>query len=194
MNKKTCVAVFFSVLLIPAGFCIAALAMRGLLMQATGLYALALAMHALTHSKPLPWGASDPTVPVQVASRRIFFLIVLTTLNALGSCPTWFVGLLCAATLMQWTGYFFVRPSRMGVPSLPEIGLWKAAAQGLVLGIFLVDLTLIQTFPNNFRLSATFHLAGYSFLAALVILQLAHDFFRMRRSLVFWFRALAFHP
>jgi hypothetical protein len=193
MNSREIVDCVVSVALIPAGMAVASLALHGLYGPALAIYTTALLAHFLAQPPYSPWSGPDAAArAVRLGSRRLFVLLVLTTLNVLGSCPIWFLALMLAATLMQWTGYFLVRPSRLAVPMLPEITQWNTLAQSMVLGFFLTDFLLIQLFPNNLRFSETFHLAGYALLASVQVMQLAHDFYRMRRPLLFWIRALAF--
>lgn len=195
MNPKEMVSNLLTVLLLPLGMGIAAVALRGHFATALGVYALALIVAWLGRPETSLWVAQE-TFPraIQAGCRRTFLLLILTTLNALGSCPTWFLGLMISVTLMQWTVYLVIRPSRLSPPLLPEISLWNRVAQAAIPAIFLADSLLIQRFPGNFRFSETFHLAGYAFLASLQVLQLAHDFFRMRRAVSFWVRALALQP
>lgn len=193
MNSREMLSSSVCLLLLPAGLAVASLSLHGYIGSAAAVYLGAVLLYLVSQPPYSPWSGPDSYVrALRLGSRRVFVLLVLTTLNALGSCPTWFLGLMVASTLMQWSGYVFVRPTRLDVPLLPEIAGWNAIAQSLVLGMFLVDFLLIQTFPNNFRFSGAFHLAGYALLASLQIMQLAHDFMRMRRPLLNWIRALAF--
>ncbi len=195
MNPKDLVNNLLTVLLLPLGMAVAAVAMRGHFGIALGIYTLALAIAWLGRPETSLWVAQE-TFPraIQAGCRRTFLLLVLTTLNALGSCPTWFLGLMISATLMQWTVYLVIRPARLSPPLLPEISLWNRVAQAAIPGIFFADMLLTQRFPANFRFSETFHLAGYAFLASMQVLQLAHDFYRMRRAVSFWVRAIALQP
>jgi hypothetical protein len=193
MNPREIVDSIISLCLLPAGLAVTSFGLHGYYGAAFLIYGSALLAHFLAHPPYSPWSGPDSlSRAIRLAARRSFVLLVLTTLNFLGSCPTWFLGLMVAATLMQWSGYFLVRPSRLAVPMLPEINQWNTLSQSLVLGFFLCDFWLIALLPNNLRFSEAFHLAGYALLAALQIMQLAHDFYRMRRSLLFWIRALAF--
>lgn len=195
MNPKDLVNNLLTVLLLPLGMGVAGVALRGHFGVALVVYALALLIAWLARPETSVWVAQE-TLPraMQAGCRRAFLLLILTTLNVLGSCPTWFLGLMISATLMQWTVYLVIRPSRLAPPLLPEISLWNRFAQAAIPGIFLADMLLTQRFPGNFRFSETFHLAGYAFLASLKMLQLAHDFYRMRRAVSFWVRALALQP
>ncbi len=193
MNPREIVDSTLSLCLLPAGLAVASLGLHGFHGAALAVYGTALIVHFLAQPQYTPWAGPDSWArAIRLGSRRAFLLLTLTTLNFLGSCPTWFLGMMFAATLMQWSGFFLVRPSRLAVPMLPEITQWNTLAQSFILGFFLCDFWLIALLPNNLRFSETFHLAGYALLAALQIMQLAHDFYRMRRPLLFWIRALAF--
>jgi len=193
MKPNEMVSCLFSLSLIPAGLALVSVALRGHYLSAVAIFALGMAAQMLFETSRRTWSHPDSLIhAVPLASRRVFVLLALSTLHALGSCPAWFLALVIAATLMQWGSFFLVRPSRLAPPLLPEITPWNTLCQTLLIGVFLCDFALIAAYPNNFRFSETFHLAGYSFLASLLILQLAHDFFRMRRALLYWLRSLAY--
>ncbi len=161
MNPKELVTNLMTVLLLPLGMGIAAVALRGHFGTALGVFTLALLISWSARPETSRWVAQE-SFPraVQAGCRRTFLLLILTTLNALGSCPTWFLGLMISATLLQWTVYVLIRPSRLAPPLLPEISLWNRVAQAAIPGIFFADLLLTQRFPGNFRFSETFHRAG----------------------------------
>lgn len=195
MSLREILNSFFALWLVPASLGIAALALREQYAGALALYCIAWAFSFLIYPPNASWPGIDSWArAVQSLSRRCFLLAVLLTLNHLGSCPTWFMGLMLAASLMKWCGFLFIRPSRLDVPVMPEIKQWNTLAQIVIPGIFFSDLLLIQLFPANLRFSENFHLTGYAFLGALQLLQLAHDFYRVRRPILFWIRALAFQP
>ncbi len=181
--------------LLPAGLGVASLALREELGKACLLYAIAALIPYLVRNNTR---SNENGAMVLLAlngfCRRFFLVTLLLTLNHLGSCPTWLTGLVISTTLMQWSGFLLIRPGRLNAALMPEISAWNGFGQICVPGIFLFDLLLIQRFPANFRFSEAFHLAGYSFLGALQLLEVAHDFYRVRRPILLWLRALAFQP
>lgn len=193
MKTQHVVSSLFSVTLLPIGLVLVGAALRGHYWTALGIYLLGLAMQLLVETARRPWNEPDTVLgAAPLAARRVFLLLSLAALHALGSCPSWFLGLLLAATLMQWGGFFLVRPSRLAPPLLPELAPWNTLCQSVLIGVYLCDFALTAAYPANFRFSETFHLAGYSFLASLMVLHLAHDFFRMRRPLLYWLRSIAY--
>jgi hypothetical protein len=195
MRNQEWVALAGSLALIPASVVVASLALRDNFSTALIVYAITLAASFATAPRFAPWTPSHTWQQAfRFSTRRVFFLVVLAALSFHGSCPHWFLGLMLSASLMQWAGFVLVRPHRLGAAVLPEVQNWNTAAQSLLPAVFLADFFLIQVFPRNFQFSANFHLAGYAFLASLQVMQLTHDFYRIRRPILFWLRALAFQP
>ncbi|MBY0370491.1 hypothetical protein K2X33_07380 [bacterium] len=193
MKPNEMVSLLYSVSLLPAGLALVSLALRGHYLSAMAIFAIGITGQLLLETSRYGWSHPDSLAQaLPQAARRVFVLLALAALHSLGSCPAWFLAFVIAATLVQWSVFFLVRPSRLAPPLLPELKPWNALCQAALIAIFFCDFALIAAYPNNFRFSETFHLAGYSFLASLLTLHLAHDFYRMRRALLYWLRSLAY--
>ncbi len=114
-------------------------------------------------------------------------------LMAWGSCPQWFLALFIAIALLQGLAFFALKgPRHQGISFEPlPLAKWSTALQLTWIGIVLCDFFFQQRFPQHFRFSMAFHLAGYSFLASLQVVVFFQYCFRYRPFLFSEFRALS---
>jgi hypothetical protein len=193
MQSRAVLCLLSSAFLLPCALGVASLSLRERPGAALVFYLAALVLAALTAPAKTPFSSKSTALQTwRMATERVFLLILVAAFSFLDSCPQWFLALLLSSTLMQSAAFLIVRPSRLSAPLVPELTAWNAYAQRVVPGIFLADFFLISVFPHAFVLSEDFHLAGYAFLASLQTLEVVHGFYQIRRTVVVWFRALAF--
>ncbi len=182
MNPRDIATSSLSLGLLPLGLGVASQALRGSVPYALGIYVLGLVLYAASAPAYSPWANPDSIARmVRYACLRIFLLITLTAMHTLGNCPTWYLGLMIATALMQSGGFFLLRPSRLSTPFWPEVSAWNTLAQCTLTGIFL-----------STEVSEPLLELGFLILGFLQIIQLGHDFYRMRRPVLYWLRSLAF--
>jgi len=127
-------------------------------------------------------------------SDKIFTLAFFTLLMTLGTCPSWFLGLLITVTIFQGAGLLVVKVSRADAAfslGALSIGKWNTTLQFIWIAISLIDKLAIHRSAESsvaLRLVSQF---GYLGLATMQIAVFFQYFYRYQSEIAPHFRLSA---